>query len=75
MITMNIKIHESNLLKALDKQKIWRVSTLVHKMHALGMILRPGGIQLIISYLFSQHSYEIEKARCIFLLENNKTGI
>lgn len=40
-----------------------------------GTILRPGRSQLIASYLFAQHSLEIGKARCIFLLEDNETKV
>lgn len=71
---MKNKIYESNLLKVSDKQKIRSEAQLHTKGMVLAMILRPGSMQLIISYLCS-HSCETENARCIFLLEGNETGV
>lgn len=70
MITMNIRTYESNLLKALDKQK--NQKSKYTKCMLLEMILRPGRIQLITSYLFSQHSCEIGKPGAFSYLKTTK---
>ena len=70
---MNIKIYESDLLKALDKQTIRRVNAILHKMCDPWNDSKAWKNPY--SYLFPQHSYVIERARCIFPLENNKTGV